>query len=54
MAQSGDVSAVLRQRDIDGIETALAEYEKTLENTMAFISNITKQAGLVSVPENTR
>ena len=54
MAQSEDVSAVLRQRDIDGIETALAEYEKTLENTMAFISNITKQAGLVSVPENTR
>ena len=51
MSQSGEVSAVLRSKDLDDIEVALTNYEDALENATALVGEITKRAGLTKSPE---
>jgi hypothetical protein len=51
MKQSGDVSAVLRSKELDDIERALANYEDALEKAKTFVDDVTRYAGLTANQE---
>lgn len=51
MSQSSDVSAVLRSKELDEIERALANYENALEGAKTFVAEITRYAGLTANQE---
>ena len=48
MSQSSDVSTVLRSKQLDDIERALANYEDALEKAKSFVDDITRCAGLTT------
>ena len=48
MSQSSDVSTVLRSKQLDDIERALANYEDALEKAKSFVDDITRCAGLIT------